>query len=329
MPTIAIFDTKPHEKQSLQKQLPGKKIFFTESVCDADLTNIKDCDAMSVFVSSKVSKEHIDALPKLKLIATRSTGYDHVDVAYAQSKGITVCNVPAYGENTVAEHTFALLLALTRLIPQSAQRVAMNNFSTDGITGTDIGGLTFGCIGGGKIGMHAIKYARGFGMNVLCYDVCQNHFMAQTLGFTYVDLPTLLAKSDVVSIHTPALPSTTHLLNMSTIKKMKKGAILLNTARGNVVELQALLYGLQKGIISRAGLDVIEYEELILKHTVPLPPEKQELQETIKKILSLPQVLFTPHNAFNTAQALGRITQTTIDNIVAYYKQKPQNCVKV
>ena len=327
----AFFDTTDADKAFFSKALPGKKVFYTESIGEQHLADLTNVDVISVFVSSKVPAAILERLPKLKGVVTRSTGFDHVDIACAKNRNIPVCNVPAYGESTVAEYTFALLLALTRKIPLTLRHVDSNNYTTTGLSGKDLQDKWLGVVGGGKIGMHVVRIAKGFGMHVKVFDVVQQSFLRELLHFTYAPtLDDLLKTCDVISIHTPNLPSTKHMINMSNIKKVKKGAFLVNTARGNVVSAEALLYGLDKEILSAAALDVLEDEELLLHPPMTLTNEQQTILGRNKKIINHKNVIFSPHNAFNTSEALQRIRQTSLDNIIALdpaKKTPPKNCV--
>src|SRR3989344_4971241 len=175
-------------------------------------------DLISIFIGSRISVAVLDALPNLKLITTRSTGYDHIDITACKQRGITVCNVPAYGENTVAEHAFALILALSRKIFQSYERTEKMNFSRDGLEGFDLKGKTLGVIGCGAIGQHAIQIGKGFGMHVVAYDVRPDLELATQVGFTFVDSVTrVLQQSDVITLHVQYLPETHHIINMENI----------------------------------------------------------------------------------------------------------------
>jgi D-lactate dehydrogenase len=294
---------------------------------------LRGVDVLSVFIYSHVDAKILQKAPRLKLVATCSTGYDHIDLAACRKKKITVCNVPSYGENTVAEHTFALILALSRKVHQGWLRTIRGNFSFDGLEGFDLQGKTFGIVGTGHIGLHAVRMAKGFGMNVVAFDVVKNNFMAETLGFRYVPFETLLAQSDIISLHAPYNKHTHHMINKGNISKIKRGALLINTARGGLVETEALALALDQGILSGAGLDVLEGEELIkeerqiLSKEYPIDPLKTLLQNHI--LLNRENVVITPHIAFNSREALQRIFDTTIANIQAFLAGKPENQVRV
>lgn len=330
---IAFFDVKPWEKEHLKRKLSKHNLkFFEEPLDNSNVSKIKDCQAISVFIYSKIDSKILNKLPKLKIITTRSTGFDHVDVKECKKRKIIVCNVPFYGENTVAEHTFGLILALSRYIHKMYVRTLKDDFSIEGMTGFDLKGKTIGVVGAGHIGVHVIRIAKGFEMDVLVYDVNKDSKLSKKFGFEYVGLNELLKKSDIVSLHVPYNKHTRHLINKKNIKLMKKGAILINTSRGGLIDTNVLLFALENKILGGAGLDVIEGEELIKE-------EKQLLHETGNvakwrtivrnhKIFRMENVVFTPHNAFNSKEALIRILDTTIDNIKSFSSKKSINIIK-
>lgn len=331
---IAIFDTKQWEREMFEKNEFLKKeqlVYFEEPIHEADLTSVLDADVISMFVSSQVPADIINKFSNLKLIATRSTGFDHIDLKIAKEKNITVCNVPSYGENTVAEHAFALILSLSRNIHKSYLRTMREDYTIEGLKGFDLEGKTIGIIGAGKIGLHAIRIARGFGMNILAFDPFNNDFLAETLDFKYVSLEELLKNSDVISIHAPANDATKHLINKSNINLIKKSAILVNTARGAVIETDALIEALEKEIIAGAGLDVLENENLLTeeRHLIYRKENDKEMASLIKNhiLLSRDDVIFTPHIAFYSQEAIDRITKTTIENINSFIDKKIINQV--
>ncbi len=330
---IAFFEIKDWEKKYIKNKLKGNKLkFFKEPLNAENVKEIRNFDIVSVFIYSKINKKMISKLPKLKLITTRSTGFDHIDLKECKKKNIVVCNVPFYGENTVAEHTFALILSISRNIHKAYVRTMRGDYSIEGLKGFDIKGKTLGVIGAGHIGLNVIKIARGFGMNVLAFDLHHDDFISEVLGFKYVPLDYLLKKSDIITIHVPYNKYTHHLINKKTIKLIKKGAILINTSRGGVVDTEALIEALDKKILSGVGLDVLEGEELI-KEEKQLLHEKEKikkLSEIIVKdynILNRDNVVFTPHIAFYSQEALERILKTTIQNIISFSQNKYQNVV--
>jgi D-lactate dehydrogenase len=335
MKTIFFFETPKQEERFLRKHI-GKNYslkFFPDTIQNVPVREYANADIVSVFIYSVINKEILKNMKKLRLIATRSTGFNHIDVREAKRRGIAVTTVPYYGENTVAEHTFALILSLSRNIHKAYVRTSRNDFSLEGLQGFDLKGRTLGVIGAGSIGLHVIKMAKGFGLKIIAFDVSHNHFLADTLDFSYVSLNELLEQSDIITLHCPSNEHTHHLLNMKNIRFVKKGALLVNTARGDLIETEALHYGLNTGIFAGAGLDVFEGEELVkeenqmLSRNVPMDKLQALLQKNI--LLKMENVILTPHMAFDSVEAVERILQTTIDNIVAFEEGSPQYLVNV
>ena len=329
---IAFFEIKGWEKKFLRKRLKGHQLEFYNGPLNSENVNkIKNFDIVSVFIYSKIDKHILSKLSRVKLIATRSTGFDHIDLNECRRKGITVCNVPFYGENTVAEHTFALILSLSRNIHKSYMRTIRSDFSIDGLRGFDLKGKTIGVLGAGHIGLHVIRTAKGFGMEVLAYDVNQDHFLAEVLGFKYTSFEEVLKNSDIITLHVPYNKSTHHLINKDTIRLIKKGAILINTSRGGIVDIESLIEALDKKILSGVGLDVLEGEELIKEEKQLLydPKKLHILGDIIKDhiLLRRDNVVFTPHIAFYSREALERILDTTVENIINCLSEKPQNVI--
>jgi len=329
---IAFFEVKDWERAYLAPHFPDCQLQFSaDRMGEADLSRLGDLDCLSVFIYSSVKHDVLAALPNLKLVATRSTGVDHVDTAACRERGVAVANVPSYGEYTVAEHTFALILSLSRNVHKSWRHVVEGRVELASLTGFDLKDKTLGVIGAGKIGLHVIKIARGFGMRVLTWDVRQDNFLAELLGFTYVSLEQLLAESDIITLHVPYVPQTHHLINRARLAQLKHGALLINTARGQLVDTDALLEALDNGILGGAGLDVLEGEELIQEEHALL--HQQQSAETLRTLVRThllfkrDNVVFTPHNAFNSREALQRILDTTIANIQAWRHGKPLNRV--
>ncbi len=300
----------------------GIEVAFAEGILNKNTVPTGDAqnfDILGVFMDSQVDAAVINALPGLKFIATLSTGYDHVDLRTAAARSIPVSSVPAYGENTVAEFAFALILALSRKIRECNDRVKNEmKFTSDGLTGFDLAGKTIGVIGTGRIGKHAVRMGKGFGMNVVAYDVFEDAAFASETGFQYLPLEELLKQSDVITVHCPYLPSTHHLINQQNISLVKRGAYLINTARGAIVETAAIVNALKSGQLGGAGLDVLEEEGDMKAGAMSLN----------RDLVMMPNVIVTPHNAFNTREAFLRILDTTIDNIVAFTKGTPTNVVQ-
>ena len=331
---IAFFEISGWEEEFIKSSplAQGNEfLFFKEEITEKYFPQIKSCEVLSIFIYSKVTDDALLKMANLKFISTRSTGYDHIDVESCKKKGILVSNVPFYGENTVAEHTFALILSLSRNVHKAYVRTMKGDFSLDGLKGFDLKGKTLGVVGAGHIGLHVIKMARGFDMKVLAFDLNQNHFLEEVLGFQYVPLDDLLSQSDIISLHAPYNAKTHHLINRGNIKKIKRGSLLVNSARGGLIETHALVKALDEGILAGAGLDALEDEDLIkeekqiLSHQFP-----QDKLETLVKnhiLLNRENVVITPHIAFYSQEALQRILETTLTNIESFLNQKPINVV--
>ena len=321
----AFFEIKDWEAAYLKERLPDQDLqFFTNVIDMKNLPTERGFEIISIFTGSKIDKPILDSFPNLKLIASRTTGIDHIDQESTKAVGVVVKNVPTYGENTVAEFAFALLLSLSRRVLDSAMRVKnKGSFTSDGLQGFDLAGKTIGVVGTGHIGQHVIKIANGFGMKVIGFDVVPNRVLESQLNFQYQDFESLLKNSDVITLHVPYLPSTHHLININNISLIKKGAVLINTARGSIVETAALVKALNEGILSGVGLDVLE-EETELKNMRQLILESDLDDKDLRTLLSnhilidMDNVIITPHNAFNTKEALTRILNTTIENIQSF-----------
>lgn len=331
---IAFFELEGWEEQFARQALSGHELVFLRGRMPDVLESARNADIASPFVDSAITNETLARFPNLKLIATRSTGFDHVDLAACRERGILVANVPGYGNNTVAEFAFGLILSLTRKIYKAIDRIKeTENFSLDGLRGIDLKGKTIGVLGTGRIGTEAIRIAKGFGMNVIAYDARPNADAARELGFSYVPLEDFLRQSDVITIHAPLNESTRHLLNSGNVGLLKRGAYLVNTARGGIIETKALLFALETGLLAGAGLDVLEEEGNIKDEMAFLSkerPDAERVQVMLQNhaLMKMENVLVTPHTAFNSNEALRRILATTLENIAAFAKGAPQNIVE-
>ncbi|MCX6020927.1 MAG: hydroxyacid dehydrogenase [Chloroflexi bacterium] len=325
---IAFFETEPWERAYFEQHFAGRSALFSDGPLDAATAAVSGAQVASVFIHSPVGAAELDALPSLRCIVTRSTGYDHIDLDECNRRGIVVCNVPSYGENTVAEHTFGLMLALSRKVLEGAERARAGNASLEGLMGFDLRGRTLGVIGAGAIGLHVIRIGRAFGMEVLAYDVRPLPLLAEVLGFRYAPLDEVIADADVVSLHVPSVPATLHLMNRARFALMKPGSLLINTARGAVVDTEALMWALDQGILAGAGLDVIEGEELLgeERQLLDMPAAEDKLRAVLRQhdLLRRPNVVITPHTALYSLQ---RIADITVANIEAFLNGQPQNVV--
>jgi D-lactate dehydrogenase len=330
---IVVFEAEPWEEGIFRGSCGGHEIEVTAAPLSASNAGKYDrAQAVSTFIDSALDAETLGKLPRLELIATRSTGYDHIDLDYCERRGITVSNVPTYGDSTVAEHVFALLLAVARKIPEAVDRTRKGDFSMQGLRGTDLRGKTLGVIGTGSIGRRVIGIARGFGMEVLAFDVKPDHALSASLGFRYVGMEELLRTADVVSVHVPANAKTRGLLSHAEFEKMKDGVIVLNTARGSIIDTQALLRALSEGKVAGAGLDVLDEEPAIREEAELLRSifRKEHNLETLLAdhvLMHMHNVVMTPHIGFDTHEAVRRIVDTTVENIESYCRGEPQNVV--
>jgi D-lactate dehydrogenase len=329
---IAFFEVQEWERPYLQSISDGNQVrMFSETLDEKNVVEIVDFEVISVFIYSNVNKAMLDKLGKLRLVATRSTGFDHIDVKECKQRGVAVCNVPVYGETTVAEHTFALILSLSRLIHESYERTRRGDFSCEGVEGFDLNGKTLGVLGTGRIGVKVIEIAKGFKMNVLAFDKFPNQALADSLGFRFVHAKELLENSDVISLHLPLNDQTFHFINQDSISKMKPGVIIINTARGGLIDTHALVQALTDGRVKGAGLDVLEEESLIREEAQLLldnvPREQLATMLRAHILLRLNNVIITPHCAFSSVESMQRLANTTLENINAFILGKPQNVV--
>ncbi len=301
-------------------------IFVPEPLSAANVQLAGDAEVIAVFVDCDVSKSVIEAMPSVKLIVAESTGEDHIDMAAAKERGITVANVPGYGVSSVAEFTFGLMLNLSRHINLASQEVRdIGKFDVRAFQGFDLQGKTLGIVGTGRIGSHVAEIGRGFGMKVIAFDVHPDQARAAELGFTYVTLPELAAQSDIVTLHVPYMPETHHLINADLFARMKQGVLIVNTARGEVIDTVALVEALKNGKVAGAGLDVLEGERELHKEGAVIKmqvSEGHDLRPLIgdHMLMDMPNVLVTPHIAFHSKEAdLDRVSRA-VGAISAYAK---------
>jgi D-lactate dehydrogenase len=329
---IAFFETSSDDEEFFRSVLPGHEIhFFTEELSEKTASLAENHDAISVFIHSDVNRATLDRLPRLRAVATRSTGFDHIDTDACRERGISVMNVPSYGENTVAEHAFALILALSRNVHKSYARGKRGDYAIEGLMGFDLAGKTLGVVGTGRIGLHVIRIAKGFGMHVIAHDPHTDPFLAEVLHFRYAPLEETLSESDIVTIHVPLNDATAHLINRGNIDRFKKGSLLVNTSRGGVVENEAIIYGLDHDILAGAGLDVLEGEEHIREEAQCLNGgcgnDAARRTKENRDLLSRDNVVFTPHIGFYSREAIRRILDTTARNLRSFSEGTPSNAV--
>jgi D-lactate dehydrogenase len=336
---IEMFGVQPSEETFINYLFQNagflpKVTYHQEPIPTEDSLPDSDANVLCVFIDSNVSADVMKSFPNLSLIVTRSTGYDHIDMKETKKRNIAVSNVPSYGENTVAEFAFGLILCLSRKIHLASCKSSWpESHDSALIRGFDLFGKTIGVIGTGRIGRQVITIAKGFGMNVVAYDPKQSKELESQLGFKYASIDELLTTSDVVTIHVPYTKETHHLMDETAFSKMKQTAIIINTSRGGIIDTNALVTALKEKKIAGAGLDVLEEEDVIKDESAFLTSnnnEKHSLRTILADhaLMTMPNVLVTPHNAYNSIEALERILATTVQNIMAWHAKKPINIVE-
>ena len=330
---IIIFEAEDWERQAFEGLQAEHQIEFAAGpLMPENAEAYSDTEIVSPFIYSDLSADVLRHLGRLKLIATRSTGFDHIDLEYCDANNITVCNVPVYGDNTVAEHVFALLLAISHKMIASVDRTRRGDFSLKGLQGFDLFGKTLGVIGTGSIGRCVIEIAKGFRMQVLATDMQPDEELASRLSFRYVEMDKLLASSDIITLHVPSNENTRNLISDDEFNRMKEGVVLINTARGDVLDIKALAKAIGEGKVAAAGLDVLPEEGAIREEAELLRSvydKKHDLETMLLNhiLLRLRNVIITPHSAFNTREAVERILSTTVSNIASFTGGKPENVI--
>jgi D-lactate dehydrogenase len=341
---ICFVELETEGREFFAQALEAHEVQFVRSLADVP----EDCEVLSIFIGERLDAAFLEGHPALKFICTRSTGCDHIDVEACRARGVKVTNVGNYGENTVAEHAFALILALARRLRESEQAVRTGHFSRDGLRGFDLRGRTMGVVGAGRVGMHVVRIALGFGMKVVAYDAEPHAFYAELLDFRYVPLGELLREADVISLHIPLNETTRHMFNRETFALCRPGAILINTARGGLVDTAAAVEALEAGRLSGLGLDVLEDERVFQEGgTAPLlgkkiaervhaaapgpgvrettPARVAEFSRLVShsRLLNRPDVILTPHVAFNSDEAVRCLRAVTLESMLDYFESKP------
>lgn len=322
--TAAFFDCKPYDREFFTAARPGAVDWrFHEFRLNSETARTADgAYAVCVFVNDRVDRDCLRTLASLgvRLVALRCAGFNNVDLPAARECGLGVVRVPAYSPHAVAEHTVGLLLALNRKIHRAYNRVRELNFSLGGLVGFDVCGKTVGIVGTGRIGRITAQIFRGFEARVLAYDPVVQSEWAAAHGVDYTDLNTLLARSDIVSLHLPLMPQTRFLLNQAAIARMKRGAYLLNTSRGKLVDTAAVIEALKSGQLGGVALDVYEEEEEIFfeDHSGDIIDDDE-----LARLLTLPNVLITAHQAFLTREALSEIARVTTENLLRFAAGQP------
>lgn len=343
--TIYFVALEPDGQEFYGNVLPHHDLVAVPNLQEVE----EDAEIVSVFIDDQIDDAFLTQHPKLKLIATRSSSLDHIDLASCRARGVAVCNVPHYQEESVAEHTFALLLALARRLRELMVHAKDGSFSYAAVRGFELQGKTIGLLGMGRVGQRVAILAKAFRMNVIADDIEHSEELAHDLGFEWVSRNELYARSDIISLHATISAETYHVINRESISRMKRGVIVINTARGALIDTMALRDGLESGQIGGAGLDVLQ-DERVLRQSAPeiitadilrhlrsdaLALEARDadrirdLRELVlgEAVLSRPNVVFTPHVAFNSHEAIARLREMNAANLKAFLAGKPQNLV--
>ena len=316
---VAVFSTKTYDQDALResnKHHGHDLAFFEAKLTDETVPLADGYEAVCAFVNDDLSARVLLNLARggTRLVALRSAGFNHVDLATAEQVGLTVARVPAYSPNAVAEHTVGLMLSLNRKIHRAYTRTRESNFSIEGLIGFDLAGKTVGVVGTGQIGQTVLRIMNGFGCELVAHDPYPNPAV-EALGAQYVDVDTLVARSDIVSLHCPLTPQTFHLMNHRRLALIRPGAMLINTSRGALVDASAAIEALKDGRLGYLGLDVYEEESDLFFEDLS---DRVVTDDTLMRLLTFPNVLVTSHQAFFTREAVANIAATTLDNITAF-----------
>ena len=351
-PPVSIYflEVDPADAAYFQAALPGPDVHFAGKPGRVDA----GAEVVSVFIHTTIDRAFLDAHPALRLVVTRSTGAEHIDLVACRERGVAVANVPSYGEHTVAEHTFALILALSRRLREVTGELASDGkLSYAAARAFELRGKTLGVVGAGRIGRHVIAIAQAFGMRVLAFDIHAPAAVATHAGFDFAPLEEVLAQAHVLTLHAPLGPGTHHLLNRDTLARCRRGVLIINTARGALIDTDALLDALDSGQVAGAGLDVLEEEGTARQEMTKIISEQiitrlhaggpavaaelhdretsrvRELQELLRnrRLIGRADVVFTPHVAFNSVEAVERINSATVENIRQFLAGEPVNLV--
>ena len=342
---IYFVEAEPAEEDFLGLQLEEHDLRHADQLAEVEA----DAEILSTFINSKIDTEFLDAHPRLRLISTRSQAVDHIDLEVCRARGIHVSNVPHYGDTTVAEHTFALILATSRRLRELLLTPKNKHFSYETTRAFDLSGKTLGIVGMGRIGQRVAAIAEAFQMKVIASDVKEAVGAAEALHFEFVPHEELFTRSHIISLHMPLTPETYHIINRENLALCRRGVVIINTARGALVDTAALVEALDSGQVGGAGLDVLQDERVLresasqiiagdivkhlrsdaLAHEARDADRLREVQDLMLSdaVLTRANVFFTPHVAFNSVEAVARLREVTVENIKAFAAGTPINVV--
>lgn len=313
MPALTFLEVDAEDVAGIRARFPDAQVIQTPLRKDGNLKKCAESEILSCFIYSKIDAKELRSLPRLKLLCTRSVGTDHIDLAACAARGVTVCNVPDYGSHVIAEHVFALVLGTLRHIHEADRRVEEGKFDYHGLRGMALRGKTIGIAGTGKIGRRVARIANGFGMRILAMDTVRSDETVDLLGARYVALDELLRESDILTLHLPLLDATTHVINAEAFAKMKDGVVLVNTARGGLVDTEALVSALKSGKVLYALLDVLEHEKDY---------------ESNRELIDHPRAITTPHIAFYADDSMRNMFHECFESIAGFRRgETPRNAV--
>lgn len=343
MKRILFFDVRANEEEALKGGCKGKNKscgidcsckLIAERLDDNTVItdDMKDVEVISCFTFSRVGANVLKKFPNLKLIALRSVGFNHIDIDYCKEHGIEVVNSLGYGNITVAEFAFGLMFDVMRKVSRAYMNLKNEHLDRDVYTGYEFNGKTIGIIGTGAIGSEMARITNGVGMNILAYDLYPKEELVEKYGVKYVEFDELLKNSDVISLHAPLTKDNFHLINEEKINLMKPNAVIVNTARGELIDTKALYQALNESRIFGAGLDVLEAENMLTQpdHTVDFDYLTDDVvKQTFinERLLKLHNVVVTPHIAYNSKEANERILKITLNNIDSFFGGKVLNSV--
>ena len=322
---IAVFDTKPYDRAYFERAPNAARIrwqFHEFRLSSETAGSAAGAQSVCIFVNDRLDRPCLEALQRagVRLVALRCTGFNNVDLAAAKALGFAVTRVPAYSPHAVAEHTVGLLLTLNRKIHRAFNRVREHNFALNGLIGFDLYGKTVGVLGTGRIGRIAAQIFSGFEAKVIAYDPSPSPDWAKQRGVTCTDFDTVLASSDILTLHLPLTAATHHLLNERTLARLRPGAFIVNTSRGKLIDTGALIKALKAGRIGGVALDVYEEEEGVFFEDL----SGEVLQDDeLSRLLTFPNVLITAHQAFLTHEALDEIARVTTENVLRFANREP------
>jgi D-lactate dehydrogenase len=328
---VAVFSAKPYDRLSLDEANAGgghELVYLEAGLSTATAALAADAGAVCAFVNDRLDRPCLEALRRagVGLVALRSAGFNHVDLAAARDLGLMVGRVPAYSPHAVAEHAVALILTLNRKTHRAYNRVREGNFALDGLLGFDLQGKTAGIVGTGQIGAVAARILSGFGCRLLAFDRRENPACLE-LGVRYVDKDELLARCDLVTLHCPLTPETHHFIDEAAVARMKRGAMLVNTSRGGVIDTRAVIRGLKSGQVGSLALDVYEEEGDLFFRDLSSSVIRDDV---FARLLTFPNVLITGHQAFFTREALAGIAEATLANVTSFERTgRPLHAVTV